>query len=67
MSSVHAQPLEPASAADQPSSDAPFALIPLAVAINDYGAQHRVVRRVTISGTRALGADGRTSEAIAAA
>lgn len=35
------------------------------IAINDYGAQHRVVRRVTVSGTTARGVDGRASEALA--
>jgi alpha-ketoglutarate-dependent taurine dioxygenase len=31
-------------------------------AINDYGQQHRVVRRVTIAGTPAVGIDGRSSQ-----
>ncbi|QPF75495.1 TauD/TfdA family dioxygenase [Roseateles sp. DAIF2] len=34
-------------------------------AINDYGAQHRVVRRVTVSGTPAQGVDGFVSRALA--
>jgi alpha-ketoglutarate-dependent sulfate ester dioxygenase len=33
-------------------------------AINDYGQQHRVVRRVTVSGTQAVGIDGFTSRVI---
>lgn len=33
-------------------------------AINDYGPQHRVVRRVTVSGTPAVGVDGFSSRVI---
>jgi taurine dioxygenase len=33
-------------------------------AINDYGQQHRVVRRVTVSGTPAVGVDGFVSRSI---
>jgi alpha-ketoglutarate-dependent taurine dioxygenase len=36
-------------------------------AINDYGDQHRVVRRVTVAGDVPRGVDGRTSVAVTAA
>jgi taurine dioxygenase len=35
-------------------------------AINDYGDQHRVVRRVTVAGDVPVGVDGRASVGLAA-